>query len=324
MNTTIFYCGNLALETFVFISVFFISYKCIQIMNAKNGLLSAGDVVCIWMRKFLRLAPVYYFMWAAVWALTSRLIEGPISYKGNINMATCSTEWRSTLFMVGNLFPEEMEPYKGCFQQAWPLQVDMQITLVVPFISMIIWKVPVLGILICLALIVGNFFINFAIAQHYGLKIGFLHHDNYFLLQGIIAKPWTKISCIGFGVLLAYIYHNILGFREQKTDEDRQKNYPVINWFRIQKKWIGWAFIIIGLTAIFGNLALPVNNYADPNAASDFMNAFYFGFSRPAWVFGIFCVCIAIFTGKFGIARAILANGNMRAVGKSIIVCSVF
>lgn len=82
VNTTVFYCGNIALEAFVMISVFFTAYKSMQIMDAKNGRLSLGDMIKIWLRKFLRLAPVYYFMWAVVAVFTSRLVTGPRSYTG--------------------------------------------------------------------------------------------------------------------------------------------------------------------------------------------------------------------------------------------------
>jgi peptidoglycan/LPS O-acetylase OafA/YrhL len=103
VNITAFYCGNLALESFIMISVFFTTYKSLQIMNAKDSILTVGDVLKILTRKFLRLAPVYYTMWAIIWAITSRMIQGPRSYMGNINMATCDTDWKYTMLMVGNL-----------------------------------------------------------------------------------------------------------------------------------------------------------------------------------------------------------------------------
>ena len=150
-------------------------------MDAKHSILSFGDIVKIWLRKFMRLAPVYYTMWPIIWALTSRLVQGPISYNGNINMATCSTDWKQTLFMVGNL-SMDMSPYNGCYQQAWPLQMDMQLTLFVPFIAVLLWKLPKVGITFCFMMIIANLFINYFITQKYDLKIGFADVHNYFLL----------------------------------------------------------------------------------------------------------------------------------------------
>ena len=84
-------------------------------MDAQGKPLTSDDILKIWARKFIRLAPVYYSMWAIVWALTSRVLIGPISYNGNINMATCSSDWIWTLTMLGNIGVETMAPYQGCF-----------------------------------------------------------------------------------------------------------------------------------------------------------------------------------------------------------------
>lgn len=68
---------------------------------------------------------------------------------------------------------------------------------------MIFWKFPVLGFIICLAMVVANGVINFVYAAKYELKIGILAHQNWFLLQSIISKPWTKLAAVGSGITLA-------------------------------------------------------------------------------------------------------------------------
>lgn len=80
-----FICTNIALEVFVMISAFFTVYRSFQIMEAKGSALSLKDILKIYARKFIRIAPVYYSMWFIIWALTSRVLFGPISYNGNIN-----------------------------------------------------------------------------------------------------------------------------------------------------------------------------------------------------------------------------------------------
>lgn len=120
-----FICSNVALETFVFVSSFFTTYKCFQIMKAKDDSLSLGDILKIIVRKFLRLAPVYYSMWFVIWVLTYRIGDGPIWHWSYDNVITCRDDWLETVFMVGNLNLTDMRPYYGCYQQAWPLQMDM-------------------------------------------------------------------------------------------------------------------------------------------------------------------------------------------------------
>jgi hypothetical protein len=49
-------------------------------MDAKNEVLGVKDILKWYARKFLRLAPMYYFMWIFLWGLTSRWFgtSGPL------------------------------------------------------------------------------------------------------------------------------------------------------------------------------------------------------------------------------------------------------
>jgi len=151
-------------------------------MNARQSLLTIGDIFKIFMRKYLRLAPAYYSMWMIIWSFSSRLSSGPIWHNSDHNTATCHDYWMSTLFMLGNLYPTEMEPYSGCYQQAWPLQLDIQIAFFVPFLAMICWKLPILGFLMSVSMIIGNVFINMYYTKKYNLTIGLIDVNNYYLL----------------------------------------------------------------------------------------------------------------------------------------------
>lgn len=89
-------------------------------MDARESVLSLGDIIKIYARKFVRIAPVYYLMWLLVWGLTARVMKGSLSNAANDQMAQCSDQWLLTLFMVNNL-QTEMQAYSGCYQQGWPL-----------------------------------------------------------------------------------------------------------------------------------------------------------------------------------------------------------
>ena len=151
-------------------------------MEAKNNYLEPVDILKIYARKFVRIAPAYYIMWLLMWCLTSRIANGPIWHNTNMNFETCNENWMPTLFMYGNLYPQEMIPYTGCYQFAWPLQLDMQLHLIVPFIAMAFWKSSKLGMFICTSLIISNIFINMYLTRKHDLTMGFLSSGNYFLL----------------------------------------------------------------------------------------------------------------------------------------------
>lgn len=174
---------NLGLEIFIFTSSFLGFYKAMQIMDARNALLGPRDIFKIWMRKWMRLAPIYYSMWLLVWSITSRLSEGPLWWFAQMNTATCADNWIPTVFMAGNLYnPGNMDPYAGCYQIAWPLQLDMQIAIFIPFLAMIMWWRQSIGCLICALMIVLNVVINMLLTKHYDLTIGLVDDGNYFLL----------------------------------------------------------------------------------------------------------------------------------------------
>lgn len=205
------------------------------------------------MRKYLRLAPAYYSMWMIVWAFTSRLSQGPMWHNTDNNTRTCEDQWMSTLFMLGNLFPKEMEPYSGCYQQAWPLQLDIQIAFFVPLFAIICWKSPVMGTLMSFGLIVANVFINMHYSMKYDLTIGLIDVNNYYLLQSIISKPWTKLQNVGHGALLAMWYTRVLKYREIKCKTEKKEKYGIIH-FMLGAKWISCCLFSFGMIIILLNL----------------------------------------------------------------------
>ena len=151
-------------------------------MEAKNGYLEPVDILKIYARKFIRIAPAYYGMWAILWCLTSRIARGPIWHNTNMSFETCNDNWLPTLFLYGNLSPKEMRPYTGCYQPAWPIQLDFQLHLFVPFLAMLFWKSNRVGVIFCCLMIFANIFINMAIVRKYNLRMGFLNVDNFYLL----------------------------------------------------------------------------------------------------------------------------------------------
>lgn len=122
---TAFIAANLGLESFVLISAFLGGYKCFQIMEAKGNVLGLLDILKIYARKFVRMAPMYYLLWMFLWSITSRIANGPIWSNTNMAFDTCEENWVYTFFWVGNLAPKMMVPYTGCFEMAWPLQLDL-------------------------------------------------------------------------------------------------------------------------------------------------------------------------------------------------------
>ena len=95
---------------------------------------------------------------------------------------------------------------------------------------------------------------------------------------------------------MAQVYWEILKYRKLSPGTTRDSKYPTINKLH-KSSGTGWLFILTGLFMIFFNLLCPYYCNVDPERSTALVNAIYFGFSRPLWTFGVFCICIAIFTG---------------------------
>ena len=107
--------GHLAMENFIFLSAFIGIYRCLLIMEAKNGILNPLDIIKIYMRKFFRIAPAYYSIWMIIWGLTSRLADGKLWNRSELFSKDCHLTWKETLFMYANLNTDDMKPLTGCY-----------------------------------------------------------------------------------------------------------------------------------------------------------------------------------------------------------------
>ena len=107
--------ANVAMETFVYLSAFMTSYRCFQIMEARNGNFYFKDYAKIIGRKFIRLAAPYYLIWFLLWSLTPRVAEGALWYNTEKTYMTCQDDWLYTLLFIGNLVPAEMNIYQDCY-----------------------------------------------------------------------------------------------------------------------------------------------------------------------------------------------------------------
>ena len=58
-------------------------------MEARSRVLTVGDILSLYARKFLRLAPAYYGIWLLEWSFTSRIADGKLWYRTNALYETC-------------------------------------------------------------------------------------------------------------------------------------------------------------------------------------------------------------------------------------------
>lgn len=79
-----------------------------------------------------------------------------------------------------------------------------------PLLAIIAYRLPKIGIMLGILMIIGNILLNMHYTYKYNLQIGLLSPHNYMLLQTIIARPWTKIQNVAQGVFTAMILRRIM------------------------------------------------------------------------------------------------------------------
>jgi len=80
------------MDSFTTLSAFLGAYKLFSLYEAQ-GKIKTSDVLKFWVRKYLRLAPMYYFIFFCGWAIFPYLGAGPIWYTANAMFDDCQDSW---------------------------------------------------------------------------------------------------------------------------------------------------------------------------------------------------------------------------------------
>lgn len=81
--------GNVVMEAFIAFSGFLSAYKLMQLYDAQ-GYLSVKDCLKFYARKYLRLAPMYYFIFFVGWAIFPYMGAGPVWYSARAMFTDCN------------------------------------------------------------------------------------------------------------------------------------------------------------------------------------------------------------------------------------------
>lgn len=171
--------------------------------------LSVKDVSKIYLRKYLRLAPFYYFILFAGSNYCGYLSDGPVWATLNALWYNCDSQWWYKVLFIGNLNAFQ-EPTEGCMYWVWAIQCDMQLHLFVPLWAILYWYSQSLGNAFQIHLLIASNILNAWTTSHYSMKSGFLAIENNNLLDKGLSKPWSKLFAVAIGAMLASFYVDLL------------------------------------------------------------------------------------------------------------------
>jgi len=191
---TFFWRGPLAVDVFFVISGFLITMLMI-FENQKKGRV---DVPRFYMRRFLRLMPVYFVAMLIIYV-------GYLPQFVKVQPDNTSNIW-ANIFYINNFLPYS----KQFMLWSWSLAVEEQFYLLFPFLFVLLLKVRKMVYPLLAALIVLSFGIRFFLFEPHTLNGSLEEHYlldlSPNLFSSIYDKLYTRFGAILCGVVAAYIY----------------------------------------------------------------------------------------------------------------------
>ena len=181
------------------------------------------------------------------------------------------------------------------------------------------WYSHVVGSILCIALILLGSAVNIYLTDKYNLTIGLVDTNNFFLLQSIISKPWTKFGNIGIAGILACLYYRLLKYRQLNNVKEQKAKYYITHKF-VTSGSLGAALSLIGGSLVVTNLLITWPANSDPAGTSHALNVWYYAVSRSSFVLGIAMMIWSIFLGHAPYTKALLSCKLLRIVARSVVI----
>ncbi|KAL4219415.1 hypothetical protein ACF0H5_021995 [Mactra antiquata] len=157
-----------------------------------------------YFHRYWRLTPPYMLFLMLYVPTMKYWSNGPFWPQGGFDINECEDSWYLNLLYIGNFFGIERQ----CMGWSWYLNNDMQFYVISPIMLIPLFLSPILGGIVCIALILVNFISAGIISYNDGLKANFMLNTNqeaafvdYYMV------PWCRIGPYVVGFILGYILY---------------------------------------------------------------------------------------------------------------------
>ncbi|CAK8682945.1 unnamed protein product [Clavelina lepadiformis] len=275
-----------SVDTFFLLGGLLVFYLGMKQLTSTKGRM---NIPLMYLYRFIRITPIYAYSILFSMGLLKWLGSGPHwSSNPMLPSSTCQDIWWTNLVYINNLYPA----LNVCYAWCWYLAVDMQLYLLTPFILLLTYRWPRVGVSLMVFFTVASMAVcgvlsflgpiqpftathvqNLGIMEEYFEAITYdirFKYDIYYM-------PWARMHVYMIGMLTGYVLFATKG--KLKVP----KLLVVLGWL---------ASICGGFAVIFGLFPhTSTDNNLDPELA-----AIYNAFDRPvyglclSWVI-IACVC---------------------------------
>lgn len=290
LGFTSVYSANLGFDEFFFLSSFLATLKLMSLPK-----LSVASYCRLVLRRYLRLAPIYYLVYLFGWQLGPFLGSGPCWFTYEKGFANCSNYWWSVFTMTINFVPRYVIANEGCFFWGWYPPCDLQIYLFLPWIVHICLKLNKKAQIAFIAAgVTFGVILNFWLIWSNDLAAAMFAPQDIMIFSVFINKPYTKISSVFLGIGMALV------FGEIKTNESSRL-------LKLGKCYVASSFAVAFLVICYVVFS-PLSANSDPPAWSRLRNALFISLSRPAFILCLMVCMTNVFLGHGKTLRAFFAS----------------
>jgi len=279
--------AEFSVDSFFFMSGFLATYIGIKKLAGKGVSTPLRASPFMYLDRFLRLTPTYFFIILCYTYLSPLLSSGP--FWGILDHDKCKSNWWQNLLYVQTLFIKT-DDENSCYGVSWYLADDMMFFYMVPFIiALALWRrlycYVALGCAICASIIY-----SLAIAAEFQLSpspfdpTGMLYMGKYYY------PPWTRAPAYLIGAALG------IAWRDCSTPAT-----AVLQDLRAQCALWLLSASILG-SCMWGNWdqlqSVPSELSQSPVRAVAFV-----ALAKPAWAMGLGTLCILCFARVGGLVQ---------------------
>lgn len=227
----------------------------------------------------------------------------------------CGDYWWAQVLFISNIYPYFQQPNAGCFFWSWIIETDLQLALIVPLFVIVYKRNAIAGHLFVLFASIIDIGICYYTINKYQIKAGVLAEENWYLFAYIFQKPWFKVTSLAIGIYGAWLYMELLKYRNITSELERQKRHPVLHQCHVRKS-IHFLMFGVGFGLVFCMLTASTNAIAKPYSWTALQNNMFMTLSRPGYVIGCFLILFMFFFGGFSFGKAFLSRPFFQVCGK--------
>lgn len=322
-----------AVDTFFFMSGFLAMYilmkAATKMIQEEKISLYFKRIPIFYVKRFLRLTPVYFFILFVYLKIFPLLESGPFWNLLDTDITFCNQYWWTNLLYINNLYPSGSEE---CYAVTWYLANDFQFFILVPlFAFFTVYSVKNYSHLFSIGLLsLGSILsIVFSFVESYKNHWSINIYDASFLsgyFPNYYIKPWFRCPPYLLGMSVSIIWFHYFDttnspFLKTKNElEDLllgEYNKNTITILIKKNIFLKISLFLVSL-GLFTTVVLGgKGGYSStPSMWSDTVMSLYIALSKPTWTIGLSILSILLFVKELSLLQMILTNHFMAILSR--------